>query len=457
MSYTLEPTTMKVGYLCTEIENQHIIPGKDAQNFNISEAAKKGIVLQPKKYMRTQRRYVYKPPRATNLIMYTAFKKSTVPEVFAYRSDSESVEIKIFEGQQRTTSFFFFVHNKFKLNLSDSLYQTFKIDNEEYTADDLNGKYFSELPKEIQERILNVDIRILIFNNCSEREAKNLFVTYSEGTLALTDVDKQRNMIDDKTLGVLDDILNEKWIYHMMTVDSVGGNYGLNLLLQIMTLLYHNGKTNLSKKIINSAISDFRQKDEATNNEIQDTDDIIETDDTRLDGAKGIPQDIELDIRNASKYLSNAIDIFIKHKKKTDTTETKKKIKNYQLFVIPLFKGKKPYQTALFWGAIQAYKNNIPVEVFSDWVFKFFKEPSSQFIDGLGHRGNKSGDQENIEKRLQAINEALAGLKGETLIDITTNIKADTSGSEANVDDSKQGNDDIPNETPNQENEQLTI
>lgn len=381
-----EYTSMKVGYLCSEIEKQHIIPGRDCQNFVISQAKKQGIELQPKSYMKTQRKYCYDSSRASNLIQYTMIKEADVPEVYAYRNGSDELELKFIDGQQRTTTFYFFTHDKFPLNLSKSIYPKFVVEGKEYTADDLNGKYFSELDKDWQDRILNVDIRMTIHNNCSEQKAKELFYIYSEGTKSLTEVDKRRNLIDEKTLDVLDDIINDRWIYHLMTMNAASDNAGLNLMLQIMTMFHYNGNVSLDKKTINDLIANYKYN------------------------SNGILPEIEGKLRNASKYLIKAFDLSIKEKKKSDTPEQKKKIKNYNLFVYPVFKNKKPYHSALFWAASQAVENKISEKVFSTWMIEFFKEPSQLFMDGMGTRQNKSGDIENVQKRLQAIDDEILKL-----------------------------------------------
>ena len=389
---TYTETVMKVGYICDEIEKQHIVPGKDCQNFVINEAKKKGIALTPRPYMKTQRRYCYNTCQASNLIQYTLIGEAKIPEVYPYRKDSQSPNMRLIDGQQRLTTFYYFVHNKFRLNLSKSIFPKFTISGQEYSVDDLNGKTFSELPQEWQDIILNLDIRMLIHNNCSEAQAKNLFYIYSEGTKALSEIDKRRNLIDEKTLDILDDILNDRWMYHVMTMSSVAGNAGLDVLLQIMVLIHYNGDTTLDKKSINNLIALYKYN------------------------LEGIPSEIEEKMRNTSKYLSNCFNILIKEKKKTDTPEAKKKIKNYNLFVYPVFKGKKPLQTSLFWGALKAVESNVPEDKFANWIFDFFKNPvdkipSALFVEGLGSRSSKSGDKENVKKRLQAIDEEIAKLK----------------------------------------------
>lgn len=388
---TYDATVMKVGYMCSEIEKQHIVPGKDCQNFVINEAKKKGITLTPRPYMKTQRRYVYETTRASNLIQYTLIGEAKIPEIYPYRKDSSSPQLRLIDGQQRVTCFYYFVHNKFRLNLSKSIFPKFTIGGQEYTVDDLNGKTFSELPQEWQDMILNLDVRMLIHNNCSESQAKSLFYIYSEGTKALTEIDKRRNLIDEKTLDILDDILNDKWIYHVMSLKAASGNAGLDVLLQIMSLIYYNGHTALNKKTINNLIAVFKYN------------------------IGGMPTEIETKMRNTSKYLSDCFNILIKEKKKTDTPEAKKKIKNYNLFVYPAFKSKKPLQTSLFWGAMKAVESDVPEDKFANWIFNFFKNPvnkipSAKFIEGLGNRKNKSGDLLNVQNRLQAIDEEIAKL-----------------------------------------------
>jgi len=178
----------------------------------------------------------------------------------------------------------------------------------------------------------------------------------------------------------------------VMTLKSVCGNAGLDVLLQIMALIHFNGDTSLDKKTINGLISLYKYN------------------------IDGMPAEIEEKMRNTSKYLSECFNILIKEKKKTDTPEAKKKIKNYNLFVYPVFKGKKPLQTSLFWGAMKANDANVSEDIFAHWILDFFKNPndkipSALFVDGLGTRMNKSGDRLNVKKRLQAIEEEIEKLK----------------------------------------------
>lgn len=425
---TYDATVMKIGYIDSEISNQHIIPGRDCQNFVINEAKKKGVTLTPRPYMKTQRGYVYDVFRASNLIQYTLIGEAKIPEVYPYRVDSKSPNMRLIDGQQRVTTFYYFIHNKFRLHLSKSIFPKFVMDGKEYTTDDLEGKTFSELSQDWQDIILNLDVRMLIHNNCSEAQARSLFYIYSEGIKTLSEIDKRRNLLDEKTLDVLDDILNYRWIYHVMSSAQAGGNAGLDILLQIMTLIHYNGDVSLDKKTINNLISLYKYN------------------------IGGIPSKIEENLRNTSKYLSDCFNILIKEKKKADTPETKQKIKNYNLFVYPVFKGKKPLQTSLFWGALRALENDVSEDAFAHWILEFFKNPvdkipSDLFVKGLGDRTNKSGDQSNVKKRLQAIDEEIAKLSGKSIEDIQKINTNDSGEPESGDSEAKEESTDKPEES----------
>ena len=132
------------------------------------------LVLQPD----FQRQYVWDSVKASKLIESAILQ---IPLPIIYLSEEKDGREYVIDGQQRLTSFFSFVEGKFPDD------KPFKLTGLNVCSD-LNGKKFSELTDEIQDKIRYYKIRAITFQKDSSEELKfEIFERLNTGSVQLND------------------------------------------------------------------------------------------------------------------------------------------------------------------------------------------------------------------------------------------------------------------------------
>jgi len=378
ITYTTEKRD--IGTLVEHIEKQYYTVGKHLQDFLTAKKEAEGKELKTlRDYMESQRAYVWENWRASNLIQ-TVLLKNPVPEITVYRADDKSQFRKTVDGQQRLTSIYLFINNGFKLDVSKTMFPKFTIEGEQFNANEtLQGKTFSELPELWQDIIKIYQLRITTMNNCSEEDAEKAFVQMNSGAKGLKPSEIRKAAMGSDTRKFFRSILDSDWILHALTPLATKGNAGDEILSQVITLIHNNGPIELSKDNIDKSIYGFREL--------------------------GLPEEIEDDMINVSNYLSQATEIWINNKKKEDEKEGNKRVKNYSTYRYTWLN--KTNTVMFMYSAYQATKNNVSVEEFSVWAYKFFQTPSKEYKEGLQ---DKVIDLKRVELRLNAIQAELSKL-----------------------------------------------
>ena len=378
ITYTTEKRD--VGTLVEHIEKQYYTVGKHLQDFLTAKKEAEGKELKTiREFMESQRGYVWETWRASNLIQ-TVLLKNPIPEITVYRADDKSQFRKTVDGQQRLTSIYLFINNGFKLDVSKTMFPKFTIEGEQFNANEtLQGKTFSELPELWQDIIKIYQLRITTMNNCSEEDAEKAFVQMNSGAKGLKPSEIRKAAMGSDTRKFFRSILDSDWILHALTPLATKGNAGDEILSQVITLIHNNGPIELSKDNIDKSIYGFREL--------------------------GLPEEIEDDMINVSNYLSQATEIWIENKKKEDEKEGSKRVKNYATYRYTWLN--KTNTVMLMHSAHSALKNNVEVEEFSAWAYKFFQAPSKEYKEGLQ---DKVIDLKRVEMRLNAIQTELEKL-----------------------------------------------
>ena len=378
ITYTTEKRD--IGTLVEHIEKQYYTVGKHLQNFLADKKEAEGKEIKTlRDYMESQRAYVWETWRASNLIQ-TVLLKNPIPEITVYRADDKSQFRKTVDGQQRLTSIYLFINNGFKLDVSKTMFPKFTIEGEQFNANEtLQGKTFSELPELWQDIIKGYQLRITTMNNCSEEDAEKAFVQMNSGAKGLKPSEIRKAAMGSDTRKFFRSILDSDWILHALTPLATKGNAGDEILSQVITLIHNDGAIELSKDNIDKAIYGFREL--------------------------GLPEEIEDDMINVSNYLSQATEIWISNKKKEDEKEGNKRVKNYSTYRYTWLN--KTNTVMLMYSAHSALRNNVDVEEFSVWAYKFFQAPTKEYKEGLQ---DKVIDLKRVEMRLNAINSELGKL-----------------------------------------------
>jgi ADP-ribosylglycohydrolase len=125
-----------------------------------------------------QRQYVWDEKKASKLIESAILQ---IPLPIIYISEEKDGLEYVIDGQQRLTSFFSFMDGRFPDG------KEFKLSGLKVRSD-LNGKKFSELPKELQKEIRCYIIRVITFQKDSGDDLKfDIFERLNTGSVQLND------------------------------------------------------------------------------------------------------------------------------------------------------------------------------------------------------------------------------------------------------------------------------
>ena len=119
-----------------------------------------------------QRQFVWDPAKCSHLI-----------ESAVYLSEEADGTQSVIDGQQRLTAFFAFIDGQFPgENGGEFKLSKLKV------FDELNGKAYSDLPEEYQDRILNCAMRTIVFTSESHPDLKfEIFERLNSGSVKLND------------------------------------------------------------------------------------------------------------------------------------------------------------------------------------------------------------------------------------------------------------------------------
>lgn len=167
-----------------EAEEEILLPQKDNRIFTMSgdpeidslyNKQKRGrLVLQPD----FQRQYVWDSTKASKLIESAIL---LIPLPIIYLSEEKDGKEYVIDGQQRLTSFFSFIDGVFPDG------KPFKLSGLTVCSD-LNGRKFSELTEELQDKIRYYKIRAITFQKDSSENLKfEIFERLNTGSVQLND------------------------------------------------------------------------------------------------------------------------------------------------------------------------------------------------------------------------------------------------------------------------------
>ena len=149
--------------------------------------ARKEITLSPK----YQRRAVWSE-KARSYLIDTIIRGFPIPKLFI-RHDIDMKTKKsmreLVDGQQRLRTILSYVDDGFKL---------LKVHNKEF-----GGKYFSELPQDIQKRILKYEISVDVLNEASDNEILEMFARINTYTVTLN----KQEILNSKYFGAFKTIV----------------------------------------------------------------------------------------------------------------------------------------------------------------------------------------------------------------------------------------------------------
>lgn len=161
-------------FIAPEDNRIHTSSG-DLEIESLHNKQKRGrLVLQPD----FQRQYVWDPAKASKLIESAILH---IPLPIIYLSEEKDGKEYVIDGQQRLTSFFSFLDGTFPDG------KPFKLSGLNVCSD-LNGKKFSDLSDELQDKVRYYKIRAITFQKDSSENLKfEIFERLNTGSVQLND------------------------------------------------------------------------------------------------------------------------------------------------------------------------------------------------------------------------------------------------------------------------------
>lgn len=382
------PKTIEIKSLLDKIDNKFITVGRTLSNFVDAKSKKNNVTIKNQDYLKCQRDYTWNNKMASNLIC-SIIQQRNIGEILLYRHDDTSVYLKTIDGQQRMTTIWKFVENLFSLNLHGAIFDKFVVGKKEIPRDKLQGKYFKDLPLDWQESILSYSLRVIVYNNCTDEQARQIYIDIATGTKPLRAIEVRRALMNESLMHLIYDFVNAPWAFHTMTTSAILGSHGIDIVSQLLTLIMNNNHVRLDKDNINKCVFDLNDN--------------------------GISESLTKDMSTLRDYLNKVFDIWIENKKKEIKQETiaNPKGRHIKNFIAYRFKflSNKTYLVMFLWSAYMAIKMTIPIEKYQVWAYNFFQKPNAMFLKGMASGKSKVGDIENVDMRVTAITEELKALK----------------------------------------------
>lgn len=148
--------------------------------------------------------------------------------------DAKNKVYDFLDGKQRTTTIIKFLNNEFPLvNIP-----TF--DEEDGTEVDLNGKYYSQLPEEYQDRIKTYSLMVYYYENMEQEDAIEMFRRLNNGK-SLTAIELTRANAES-----IDDIINlgkHELFKIALSERSLAGYANEDIVIKTWILLYGDRKS----------------------------------------------------------------------------------------------------------------------------------------------------------------------------------------------------------------------
>lgn len=363
------------------IDKQYFTVGSYLQNL----LKENNTISNARDFMEAQRNYTWDKYRASNLIQ-SVLMRHYVPPIQVYRADDRSQFRKVWDGQQRLTTLYLFMHDLLVLNTSKTRYPKFTIEGEEFTAkDSLNEKKFSDLPKLWQDIIKDFSIEIVTMNNATDEQAESQYIMVNEGVKSLNAAEIRKAVMGIKTRKVFKKYLDCDWILHSIKAVNLE-KIGFEIMSQFLALMSNNFEgLELNKDNINDVLYYYREND--------------------------ITEDQEKVFSDVTDYLNGVFTYLIECKKHADENSRKKKTKNYATYLYTWLTKTNTVMT--MYAAYKAMQEDIQVTAFAKWLESFMSNPPQLYKEASGNssNGKKASDKSSVTDRLDAIEEAINNLK----------------------------------------------
>lgn len=318
--------------------------------------------------MAIQRNEVWKETKDVHqqsLLIDSVLRKYPIGQVFVIQMGDEFMWMA--DGKQRWTTIFKYIDNKFAL--AKGIRPVKAKDNEtgEVKMYDIEGKFFKDLDKVLQSKILGYEMDVKFLQNATPAEIEEIFLRLNNGT-PLTKIELTRVELGEENMIKVADIAEKRFFKTMSFISENSRNRFIDHEMILQTLMIIMGR--------DSGIS---------GNEIREFAKAIKT--------NGIPDEIIKVMKGISDYLADAFEQFVTFNK--DNGKEEMPLLNKML--------KKVHVPIIFATAVDAiYKEGreIEPEVFGLWVKSFFLDRKTpiEYKDATAG-GSAKKDQVNTRLR----------------------------------------------------------
>lgn len=172
-----------------------------------------------------QRSYVWEKARKAELI-HSIMEGYPVPPFYARRVDGKVYDF--LDGKQRMNAITSFLNDGYELmNISE-------IEMEDGTWQDVNGKKFSELPEELQDRIRDYSLTVYYYDGITTEQTRTLFKKLNNGKPLSA---KERNIANCVDIDTIADIGQHELFAAIMTEKALEARKHLPIIMKLYMIL----------------------------------------------------------------------------------------------------------------------------------------------------------------------------------------------------------------------------
>lgn len=211
------------------------------------------LLLQPD----FQRYYVFDDAKASRLIESVLMG---VPLPLVYLSEEPNATYSVIDGQQRLTSFFRFIRNELRLRRLTIL-------------SEFNGKYFRDLPQDMQRTFRNGSIRCIIIKRESDPDIKfEIFERLNTGSVRLNDQELRNCIYRGRFNKLVADLAADPdWLRLLRRSEPDNRMVDREMILRFLALyLDFNLYQAPMKRFLNTAMRDRQHMTEAQAAQLRD-------------------------------------------------------------------------------------------------------------------------------------------------------------------------------------------
>lgn len=302
-------------------------------------------------------------PQKTKLID-SILRNFPIPQIFVIASDDGFMWLA--DGKQRWTTVFAYRNNEFPLAKGTPPVEHENEDGElvEY---DVEGKFFKDLDKPLQEQFVNYEMDIREVRNATPEQIEEMFVRLNNGT-PLTKMELTRATLGTAITEQIIEIANKEFFSEMAFLSDNARNRFVDQEMIIQTLMLAMGRdTGISSRDIANFVKPLNES--------------------------GIPEDTMKIMIGTTEYLKDAFEQFV-----NETEDGKKDMPILDKIL------KKIHIPILFMTAIEAIQHEVEPEVFGQWAKSFLFD---KYTPGHGTYGKHcvagSAKKDNVKGRLNAM------------------------------------------------------